>query len=677
MTRGLRASLLFVCLFFHGAAGASPAAVDFFEPPGIVSLALSPAGFKVAVAKRVEQEAVVDVLRLEEEHQRTVFSARMRIGVQESYVRNVGWVDDRYLLVSLVESREAVADLLETKNVVRHYVVDTEDEAEAPVTYEIKTGGRIVHLLPNESGRLLFARAGRFSKVYKIDVEKLNVLGQPMTRRTLVDGGQFTRANEVASFDGFALRWFFDRQGEVLSALAVKAEGQVTISAWRDGAWHSVRSWIHGDLSRTNTADSEGGLEIDPIVPVAIGSTADEYYVIEEKEGQSDGVYLVNLASGERTLVYRHAAADIFDVVTDPRTGQIAGVGLVDNGVLRYEYLSDGLADVAALLRDRFADVALHLVGSDAGDNVFVLAASSFRDAGTFYVYRKATGELKLIERAMPWLDPATLSVLETGSVESHGLDIPWLLTVPATGEAPYPLVLLPHGGPIGVMDSRNYNPVAQFLGARGFAVLQVNYRGSAGFGDAFLEAGKKEWGGKILDDIIAAHDAVASRDDIDGSRSCIAGGSYGGYAALALAVREPDRFRCVASVAGVSDVMLLVSSRRHSDEVQEWLSEYVGDPDADADALEAISPLHRATEVTVPVLLVHGADDTVVDAEHSWRMAHALEQAGHVHELTILEDMGHSPSDTQQAAHLYERVAAFLEEHLNVSAAGTRSAAP
>lgn len=176
------------------------------------------------------------------------------------------------------------------------------------------------------------------------------------------------------------------------------------------------------------------------------------------------------------------------------------------------------------------------------------------------------------------------------------------------------------------------FDPLVQYLAAGGLAVLQVNYRGSAGRGRTFLDAGKRAWGKGIEEDLEAAIEEVSRRGWVDGGRICVAGGSYGGYSALMSVIRHPGRYRCAASINGPTDLPFLYHSSRFlhgTDEGRTYFRDFVGDPEEGYDELLTISPAYRAAEIQVPVLLVHATDDERVESTTSTGCARYSTRSG------------------------------------------------
>jgi dipeptidyl aminopeptidase/acylaminoacyl peptidase len=236
-------------------------------------------------------------------------------------------------------------------------------------------------------------------------------------------------------------------------------------------------------------------------------------------------------------------------------------------------------------------------------------------------------------------------------------------VTRAATASGPRPTIVIPHGGP-EARDYYGYDAFAQFLASRGYTVVQPNFRGSYGFGRAFADAGRGQWGRLMQDDVTDVLRHLVATGQTDPQRVCVVGASYGGYAALVGAALTPDLFRCAISIAGPSDLpeQILRSSQRGSATRHYWMRS-IGDPGANRDALEAISPRHLAAQIRVPVLLIHGEEDDVVEIRQSELMAQAMNRRAR---LVRLADEGHIWDEWTRESRLtaFREVETFLREH-------------
>jgi dipeptidyl aminopeptidase/acylaminoacyl peptidase len=266
-----------------------------------------------------------------------------------------------------------------------------------------------------------------------------------------------------------------------------------------------------------------------------------------------------------------------------------------------------------------------------------LLYADGGAQPGRYMLFDRAAKKLTQVARSRPEIDARDIAEVVTIEYKARdGLKIPGIITwptnVPADQRKKLPLVVMPHGGPESY-DSVGFDWLAQFLANEGYMVLQPNFRGSSGFGAAFAEAGYHEWGRKMQDDITDGVKATQTVGWSDPARTCIFGWSYGGYAALAGGATTPDIYKCVAAIAGPSDLRAMLGwekrERGADSTAYAYWSRVIGDPDADKEAIDAVSPARLAAQFKAPVLLIHGTEDRIVDPAQSDKMESALKAAG------------------------------------------------
>jgi dipeptidyl aminopeptidase/acylaminoacyl peptidase len=362
-------------------------------------------------------------------------------------------------------------------------------------------------------------------------------------------------------------------------------------------------------------------------------------------------------------MLFADPDADIFDVYSS--AGEVIGVVYEREGLTQFHHIDSFYDRYQRSLAHALPDAVPNITSASQDRRYFVVLASSPRDPGTYYVLDTQTNTATRIARMMPWLDAAELADVEAIRVTSTDrLELEAFLARPRAPNLP-PLVVLPHGGPWRIRDARSFDPLVQSLAAGGFAVLQVNYRGSSGRGQAFLDAGKQQWGKGIEQDLEAAVDEVVRRGLVDGDRVCIAGGSYGGYSALMSVIRSPTRYRCAISLNGPTDLLFEYHFyfKRGGEEGKTYFSEYIADPD-DPEQLRSMSPVYRASEINVPVLLIQGGEDRRVDVDHYHRMLNMLEALGKPHDAYLIQDAGHSPTRSQWLG-IVARMRTFLSKNL------------
>jgi dipeptidyl aminopeptidase/acylaminoacyl peptidase len=313
-----------------------------------------------------------------------------------------------------------------------------------------------------------------------------------------------------------------------------------------------------------------------------------------------------------------------------------------------------------------------HIVcGRCATTRFLVVRSSSDTQPGEYYLYDRQQRKLESIGAARPWLPEASQGRRTFHRIDARdGLSMPVYLTHPA-GAKPtdrLPAVVLVHGGPWVRGSTLDWDAEAQFLASRGYRVIEPEFRGSTGYGDKLFSAGVKQWGQAMQDDLVDAVQWAAKQGLVDDKRVCIMGASYGGYAALMGPIRHPGAYRCAVSFAGVTDIELRYNAwgsdlseqnRRYA------LPTLMGDPEADKDLLRSVSPLLRAGEIKVPVLLTQGAKDRRVPIEHADKFAKAAKAAGVSVDYKVCDLEGHGFVIPADNADYYRRVEAFLAKHL------------
>lgn len=639
-----------------------------FEPAREVFARVSPDGNRLGVVARDDDGFIVDAIDLETTVRETFF-ATSSLGDGEFIVAAMTWVDNDTLVLRIIEITEGIAKLSDTRNKQHNIVIDA--VSNAPKVRYIKTEGTLIDALPVEENKVLFARSGSTSIVYRIDTSKLYEWGKQLPKTARVDGGQFVPAARVAEVEGYVLRWLTASDGYVRAALKIDEDGAALMIRERDSVWEVEKAWPAEVDDKSNRRSRKSAQEDEEgsdrfYVPIALIENTRDFVVRASDENDRDGVYRYNYKTSEKTLVYRHPTAEIVSAGLSRDNSDVLYASYFEDGVVKFHYVEGAYREVADKIMAIHPEYIPMIGATDLSESRFLVVLSSPVQPGRVFTYRRETGELTHLYDVMPWLDESSLSMSTAATVVSDGLDIEYFLTMPG-GSQKVPLVVYPHGGPWAVGDNREFSPVVQYLSSLGVAVLQVNYRGSGGYGDEFLEEGFGEFGRRMLDDIEAAMNDALGNPAIDDSRICTIGESYGGYAALMLAVRSPTRYVCAASYAGVTDLGLLLGSydADSADFLLELLTGDAGDRDSVYENLKNLSPLYSAEQLTIPVLLVHGDADTRVDIEHSYRMEARLRRLGKDITWHALEGQHHRLSNADEALSYYRLLADFLREHL------------
>jgi dipeptidyl aminopeptidase/acylaminoacyl peptidase len=384
------------------------------------------------------------------------------------------------------------------------------------------------------------------------------------------------------------------------------------------------------------------------------------------REGESlAALYRVDLQSREVTKLYQHTEVDVSALVTSLSDGAVVGVR-VDAGKPEHHWLIDDAptALVFKMLERAFPGQAVTISSKTQDGNLALVFVSSDVNPGEYYLFDVQTKKADFLLAAKSWIDPRVMRPKEVVSIKARdGLVLHGYLTRPsATG--PHPLVVLPHGGPHGLRDDWSFDWEAQLLANRGYAVLQVNFRGSGGYGVDFESAGHRQWGAKMQDDLTDATRWAIESGAAQSDRVCIYGASYGGYAALMGAAREPKLYRCAIGYVGVYDLELMFTAGDipGSDLGRDYLNEVLGNDQAE---LRERSPVHNVSRIEVPILLVHGKEDVRADYQHAKRMKAALETNKKSLEWMALSGEGHGVYDEEARREVYEKLLVFLERNL------------
>ena len=388
-------------------------------------------------------------------------------------------------------------------------------------------------------------------------------------------------------------------------------------------------------------------------------------YVIEEGENGRMGVRLFDYSTGEPlSTFYEHPDWDVEALRMKPDGTPLAASYTDDREqIVWFDEEAEKLHQEmkAALKMD---DVYI-IDRSDENERMLIYAGSE-ADPGAIYLYTPSQQRLALFGNNRPDLDFQLLVKPKPVRFTARdGLEIAAYLTLPRGREPKnLPLIIVPHGGPFGVRDSLLYNDEVQLLANRGYAVLQPNFRGSGGYGDALFDAGNGQVGRGMQDDLDDAMDWAVGEGIADPARVCVVGGSYGGYAALWGVLRNPERYRCAASWAGVTDWdKMLKYDRKYLTRKagRVWQTRIEGDEEFD---LEDVSPMRHASRLSRPVLLVHGTHDTNVPISQFEDFRKAAKKAPVQPTYLKVYGEGHSFSKADNEQRWYDALDAFLAEH-------------
>ena len=507
--------------------------------------------------------------------------------------------------------------------------------------------GYLHDALLDDPDRVVYARYRDEDDVVAVDLYRINVFDK--------SDRLFRGRNKIDTGSDEFVEYVEDQAGNYVVGL--KRQNGIP-EIWQ-------RSASGGEWQQRWVANKESSIH-----PVSVSSDGQTLYALSNVSTDKVAAVEFDLQSGKLArVIYEHERFDLGGILVDDDHPVPYGVVFSEQGLLRYHFFADERDEEFRDLQEKFPHKGIVIIGRANDDNVLLVSASTSKDHGEIYRCDKISDQCEMVISLSPWLEGKTLSDTVVLEIEAEeGLLVDAFLTLPAAGGESVPLVVMPHGGPIGVRDSRYYSGDVQWLAHNGYAVLQVNYRGSSGYGREFVEAGLRELGRGIEDDIDSAVTlALQTSPQLDRDRIGIFGASDGGYSALMSVIRNPDLYQCAASFAGVTDLTLLFAqSRLHKNPaLREELIRIVGDPDLDYDEQTSNSPVYRYRDIKRPVFLAHGTKDRIVDIEHSWRLRMLMRLQGTDPEFVVIDDVGHGFSYVEDAELLYDPLVRFLDQHL------------
>lgn len=403
-------------------------------------------------------------------------------------------------------------------------------------------------------------------------------------------------------------------------------------------------------------------------VEIPIGFSADDgiaYLRIEQDQGP-DAIVAMAVAGGQRKPVLRDDNTDPLRILYKPGTAVPVGAMYMD-GKPRTAFFDDASSEARLYrsLEAAFPGQSPFITSSTADGRLTLLQVASDRNPGDFFVFDTVAKKAEHVISRRDWFDPEQMAEVRPVALQARdGLPLAGYLTIPKGSDGRnLPMVVMPHGGPYGIHDVWQFDTDSQLLAAAGYAVLQVNFRGSGNHGRAFTHAGARQWGGAMQDDVTDATRWAIQQGVADPRRICIHGGSYGAYSALMGVVREPELYRCAGGYVGVYD---LPTMHTHGDIQQRgsgetYLREWIGE----RSALGAVSPTRMADRIKVPVFLAAGGEDKRAPIEHSRMMEKALKSAGVPVETLYFPTEGHGFYVEANRKAYYTRLLAFLANNL------------
>ena len=450
---------------------------------------------------------------------------------------------------------------------------------------------------------------------------------------------------------GDIVGWLADSEFRVRAAQAARPDGgfELRVRETPDSDWKTMVVW---------PPDEEGS-------PYGFTQDGRSLYLGSSLGSDTQELRLLDIRSGNEQTLARNPEVDLGEVIIHPTEHRIQAAGF-NKDRLRWTVLDSDIAPDLEFLAAQH-DGEVRIASRTLDDALWiVLFAQDVRPA-SYYLYDRPSRNLSFLFTTRPSLEDKTLAEMLPVAIPARdGLTLNSYLTLPPGIEPRnLPLVLNVHGGP-WARDGWGYDPESQWLANRGYATLQVNFRGSTGFGKRFLHAGDKEWGAKMHDDLIDAVNWAVEKGYADRSRVAIFGGSYGGYAALVGAAFTPDVFACSVDIVGPSSLITLINSiPPYWEPLKKVFIVRVGDPESEKEFLESRSPLFKSDRITCPLLIAQGANDPRVKQAESEQIVSALREKGKDVEYLLFEDEGHGFARPENRLKFYAAAERFLARYL------------
>jgi dipeptidyl aminopeptidase/acylaminoacyl peptidase len=449
--------------------------------------------------------------------------------------------------------------------------------------------------------------------------------------------------------------WYADEDGVVRVGVGTDLSGWSMV--YRRGVSDKFRR-----LPKVKWDDEDGALDTMGFI-----AGSDEGYVLSNKQSGRYALYKFNYATKQIGDVVLKSDSNDIDGFSTSSDGKALRSAWFTDDRDRIVWFDDKMKQFQAEIDGAIRTRENWIVSISRDDSAMLVWTGASNDPGSIYAYIPGNDRMYRIAKINDKLRPDDLAEAKYVSYKARdGLEIHGYLTLPK-GRDPknLPLIVHPHGGPYGLRDNEDFDPEVQFLANRGYAVLQPNYRGSSSYGKAFYEKGESQWGRQMQDDLDDGMDWLVKQGLVDPGRVCIIGASYGGYAALWGAHRNPDRYRCAASYAGISDlgkqlkyqVNFRVSQRYRKD----WRRIVQGAPDFDT---RTVSPIANIAALKVPVLIMHGDTDQTVPYNQSKLYADALKKAGKTFEFYTHAKEGHGFSSATNLQDWLDRLDSFLAKY-------------
>lgn len=604
---------------------------DFFKEDKFKEIKISPTGEYLAATVPRDGGTELVIFRMQDMR----ISARVK-PAEKNHVANFFWANDHRVLFNMLWKAGSLADYAYN---LQLFGINVDDKEPVFVAF-----GDMIDPLMHDDQHVLIS-----------PVRLRELLGHasgrdPPAKLIDVDTGKITGTKSAGPKPDCKL--FYDHYGEPRFASCAK-RGEITQSFY----------FRANDKARWELINSQAATGRQMFVGGFSADNQKAYLQIEEEKGP-DGVYVFDMASRQLTLLMRDKSIDPESMLKSPVDGAVYAIRF-NNGLPRTAFVdkADGFAmDLQKLLNTFPYDDVFPTSFSKDG-RLGIYAVTSDTRPAEFYLFDRTSGKAKLLLTASDWFRNEDLAVMTPFKFKARdGLEINAFVTVPRGSSGKnLPMIINPHGGPFGIYDTWGFNPETQLLANRGYAVVQLNFRGSGNYGRDFVALGHRQWGRTMQDDITDATLWLIREGIADPDRICIYGASYGAYAALMGAAKEPGLYQCAIGNVGVYDLeKMYKDDGSKNSRLEDALDLILG-----KDGHREYSPNLLADKIEIPVLLAAGELDTIAPPEHTKMMQAALLKSGSPVEMVIYPNERHGNVIMANQLDFAERLLAFLDKHI------------
>lgn len=642
--------LALCCAAVAGFAGAeAPTPEDFAKSPEVLRARISPTGDYLAVLRILEDKRVVVVLAYPTLELKGVMNFPGR-----NQVLNFQWVSDDRLIGSVTRdfgryeflspSGELFgmdADGGRTKHLFGYRAGEDTPSATRGAVRQLASADIIDPLWDDKNNVLIQIRDWNWGASSAVQAAKMNVYTGRLTGRVRAPAAD---AFLVAGRDG-DVRFSFSTDDDFNSLVHV-----------RDPAtsdWRLLSKTVLGDV---------------PLTPLAVAEDG-RIFVSTAPDDGPRGIYLMDPATQERTEVFRHDVVDA--TLVEDYEGNPWGARIEPDYPTIVAIDPDNPdAGLMAQLKGLFEGRDVSIANTTHDGQLVLVGVSDDNQTPEVYLFDRESRQMQRLFDALPWIDDQSLAEMRPIEIAARdGVAMRGYLTLPPGQEGPAPMVLMPHGGPHGPRDHWGYDPYVQVLAVNGYAVLQVNYRGSGGYGTRFERIGYGEWAGAMQDDLTDATRWAIKTGITEAGRVCIHGWSYGGYAALMSVVREPDLYACSVPAAGVYDHEIQYRKADFT-RLTRWGEKYIDRViGPTVEDRRRASPITYLDRLKTPLFIVHGEEDARVPVEHARELHKRLKAAGIEAQYMEKANEGHGFYKEENRADFFNALLAFLDRHIGAGA--------